>query len=64
MLGIITLKEPFIGRDGTCIKPPNVEMDVVERAHQMWKVHPSDLDKMGFRNREEFFLAHLNAAIE
>jgi hypothetical protein len=56
--------EPFIGRDGSIIKPPNLNMDVSERANQIWRVHPSDLDKMGFRTRVEFYEAHLNAAIE
>lgn len=58
------LTEPFTGRDGSLIKPPNVKMDVKERADQLWRVHPLDLDKMGFKTRKEFYETHLNAAIE
>jgi hypothetical protein len=39
-------------------------MDVKERADQMWRVHPLDLDKMGYQTRKEFYEVHLNAAIE
>lgn len=44
------------------IAHPSSAMTVKQRAWEMWAVHPSDLD--GFEmTREEFYLAHLRAAI-
>lgn len=44
------------------IHHPCVEMSHEQRAWEMWAVHPTDLKTFGM-TREEFFLAHLKAAI-
>jgi len=46
------------------IDHPDTPMPLDVRAWQMWAVHTSDLDAMGFETREAFFLACLEAAIE
>ena len=44
------------------IQHPDTDMSDEQRAWEMWAVHPSDLDRMGFKTRELFFLAHIKAA--
>jgi len=46
------------------IDHPDTPMPLDVRAWQMWAVHTSDLDAMGFETREAFFLACLEAAIK
>jgi alpha-amylase/alpha-mannosidase (GH57 family) len=48
---------------GNDIRHPDERMTVDERSFQMWAVHPKDLDELGFRTRQAFFTAHLEAAI-
>lgn len=42
---------------------PTRKMSTSKRAQQMWAVHPTDLDRLGFKTRIEFYEAHLNAAV-
>jgi hypothetical protein len=48
---------------GHNIRHPSEQMAVDERSFQMWAVHPKDRDELGFRTRQAFFSAHLEAAI-
>jgi len=58
-------KEPLPDKPGRYrIDHPDTPMPLDVRAWQMWAVHTSDLDAMGFETREAFFLACLEAAIE
>lgn len=43
------------------IQDPSTPMDLETRAFQMWAVHPLDLDALGFKTRQDFYLAHLKA---
>lgn len=54
---------------------PKTEMTVEKRAEQMWRVHPKDLDRLGYvyeegqgaadnpGPRQRFYLDHLKAAV-
>ncbi len=68
------------------IVEPSSPLSPEQRAHQMWSVHPRDLDRLGFTReqaakdcvhvphhesgrwtlgaREQFYLAHISAAID
>ncbi len=43
------------------IEHPDTPMSDEQRAWEMFAVHPLDLDRMGFKTRTEYFLAHLKA---
>jgi len=50
---------------------PSEKMTVEERASQMWRVHPKDLDRLGYLpddseigTRQRFYLHHLKNAVE
>jgi hypothetical protein len=45
------------------IQHPNEKMTVKERAYQMWAAHPNELDRLGYKNRQDFYEAHMRAAI-
>ena len=45
------------------IKSPEEDMTPQLRAAQMWAVHPSDLDRLGFQTRIDFYEAHIQNAI-
>jgi hypothetical protein len=42
---------------------PEDQMTVEARARYMTTIHPSAMDEMGFRTREQLYVAHLKAAI-
>lgn len=43
---------------------PSENLTPDERAYQMWAVHPLDLDRLGFQDRQSFYKAHIEAAIK
>lgn len=45
------------------IRHPDEPMSIEDRAFEMWAVHPLDLDSFGIERREDFYAAHLRAAI-
>lgn len=49
-------------RGGHVIYNPRKPMTAQERASQMWRVHPQDIRNLGFKTREEFYLAHVQQA--
>jgi hypothetical protein len=47
---------------GYHIRHPSAVMTPGERAEEMWRVHPADLDRLGM-DREELHRAHIEAAV-
>ncbi len=47
----------------TTIRDPQDNMTPEERADQMWRAHPRDLERLGFATRVAFYEAHIRAAI-
>jgi hypothetical protein len=50
-------------RGGHVIHHPSADLTPEERAHEMWAVHPVDINNLGFPTRKAFYEAHIRRAL-
>jgi predicted membrane protein len=51
-------------KGGNVIHDPAAPLTIDQRVFEMWAVHPSDLDALGFQTRQAFFKAHFESHLK